>query len=130
LNPSAVPQIAAPEPFIVNVPLLNVALPAVPTEPTSESFQPDGRPLVGAGVTVRSRPLLTVKLPEFPVMVRFTVPVVAVLLAVSVSVLELLVLAGLKLAVTPAGKPEADKFTTPLNPFCPLMLIVVVPLVP
>jgi hypothetical protein len=47
---------------------------------------------------------------------------VAVLLAVSVKVLEfvgLVVLAGLKEAVTPAGKPEegAAKLTLPVKPF-------------
>jgi hypothetical protein len=70
------------------------------------------------------------KLPEVPVMVTVTVPVVAVPLAVSVSVL--VVVAGFVLndAVTPLGKPEADRLTLPLNPFCGVTVIVLVPLVP
>jgi hypothetical protein len=70
------------------------------------------------------------KLPEVPVMVTVAVPVVAVLLAVSVSVL--VVVAGLVLndAVTPLGRPEADKVTLPLKPFCGVTVIVFVPAVP
>ena len=54
------------------------------------------------------------------VTVTFTAPVVAVLLAVRVSV-ELplpgaAMEAGLKLAVTPAGNPEADSATAELKP--------------
>jgi hypothetical protein len=74
-----------------------------------------------------------VKLPEVPVIVRVTAPVVAVLPAVSVSVLEfvgLVVLGGLKEAVTPAGKPEADKLTLLLKPFCGVTETVLVPLAP
>ena len=56
-------------------------------------------------------------MPDAPVTVRTTVPVAAVLLAVSVNVLVLVVLLGLKNAVTPVGKPEADKLTVPLKPF-------------
>ncbi len=52
-----------------------------------------------------------------PVMVTVTVPVVAVPLAVSVNVLVLAVLLGLKDAVTPLGRPDADKLTLLLKPF-------------
>lgn len=58
-----------------------------------------------------------VKLPEVPVMVTVNVPVVAVPPAVRVSVLVLVVLLGLKDAVTPVGRPEADKLTLALKPF-------------
>jgi len=68
--------------------------------------------------------------PEVPVMVTVAGPVVAVLLAVSVSVLVLVVLAGLKLAVTPAGKPEADRLTLPVNPLVGVTVMVLVPLPP
>ena len=71
-----------------------------------------------------------VKLPEVPVMVTVTVPVVAVPLAVSVKVLVLVVLLGLNDAVTPLGRPDADKLTLPLKPFCGVTVIVLDPLAP
>lgn len=57
------------------------------------------------------------RVPLVPVTVIFEVPTVAVLDAVRVSVLVPVVEAGLKLAVTPAGKPLAASATVPLNPF-------------
>jgi len=76
-----------------------------------------------------------VKLPDTPVMVTVTVPVVAVPLAVSVNVLLLAVLLlavllGLNDAVTPLGRPDADKLTLPLKPFCGVTVITLVLLVP
>jgi hypothetical protein len=70
------------------------------------------------------------KLPDVPVMVTVAVPVVAVLLAVNVNVL--VVVAGFVLndAVTPLGRPDADKVTLPLKPFCGVTVIVLVPAVP
>ena len=84
----------------------------------------------GAALTVREMAAVWVKLPEVPVMVTLTVPVVAVPLAVSVNVLVLVVLVGLNKAVTPLGRPEADKPTLPLKPFCGVTVIVLVPLAP
>ena len=74
--------------------------------------------------------MVFVKLPDVPVMVAVTVPVAAVLLAVSVNVLVLVVLLGLNDAVTPLGRPDADKLTLPLKPFCGLTVIALVPVVP
>ena len=71
-----------------------------------------------------------VKLPEVPVMVTGTVPVVAVLLAVKVNVLVAVAGFGLNDAVTPLGRPDADKLTAPLKPLCGETVIVLVPLVP
>ena len=71
-----------------------------------------------------------VKLPDEPVTVTVTVPVAAVLLAVSVKVLVLAVLPGLNDAVTPLGKPEADKLTLLLKPFSGVTVMVLVPVVP
>jgi hypothetical protein len=71
-----------------------------------------------------------VKLPEVPMIVTVTVTVDAVLLAVSVNVLVLVVLVGLNVAVTPLGRPEAEKLTLPLKPFCGVTVMVLVPLVP
>jgi hypothetical protein len=70
------------------------------------------------------------KLPEVPVIVTVAAPVVAVLLAVSVRVLVAVAGFVLNDAVTPLGKPEADKLTLPLNPFCGVTVIVLVPAVP
>jgi len=71
-----------------------------------------------------------VKLPDEPVTVTVTVPIAAVLLAVSVNVLVLVVLLGLNDAVTPPGKPDADKLTLPLKPFCGVTVMVLAPLAP
>src|SRR6266851_4463158 len=71
----------------------------------------------GGACTVRETVVLFVKLPDEPVTVTVTVPVVAVLLAVSVNVLLLAVLLGSNDAVTPLGRPEADKLTLLLKPF-------------
>jgi hypothetical protein len=79
---------------------------------------------------VSERVAALVNVPDVPLMVTVDVPVVAVALAVSVNVLVLVVLLGLKEAVTPLGRPEADKFTLPVNPFCALTVIVLVPTVP
>src|SRR5260370_41863105 len=70
------------------------------------------------------------KFPEVPVSVTVACPVVAVLLADSVSLLVPVVLLGLKDAPTPLGRPEADKLTLLLKPFCGVMVIVLVPLAP
>jgi hypothetical protein len=71
-----------------------------------------------------------VKLPEVPVMVTVTVPMLAVLFAVSVNMLAVFAGFGLNDAVTPLGRPEADKATFPLNPFREVIVIVLVPLAP
>jgi hypothetical protein len=67
------------------------------------------------------------KEPETPVMVTVLVPVVAVLLAVNVSVLVLV--AGLLLndEETPVPRPVAAKVTPPLKPLDGVMVIFVVP---
>jgi hypothetical protein len=79
---------------------------------------------------VREIVVLFVKLPDVPVTVTVTVPVVAVLLAVRVSVLVPAVLLGLNNAVTPLGRPDADKLTLLLKPFCGVTVMVLVPVVP
>jgi hypothetical protein len=77
--------------------------------------------------TVREIVVVLVKLPDTPVTVTGTVPVVAVLLAVNVNVLLLGVLLGLNDAVTPLGRPDADKLTLLLKPFCGVTVIVLAP---
>lgn len=61
--------------------------------------------------------VVIVRLPEVPVTVTVDVVSAAELAAVNVSVLALVVLAGLKAAVTPVGRPEALRATVPLNPY-------------
>lgn len=79
---------------------------------------------------MREIEVVWVKLPEVPVMVTVTMPVVAVGLAVSVKMLVAVAGFGLKDAVTPLGKPEADKLTLPLKPFCGVTVTVLVPFAP
>ena len=55
------------------------------------------------------------------------VPVVAVPLAVKVSVLDVVLLVGLNDAVTPLGRPEALKATLPVNPLSGLTVTVLLP---
>ena len=71
-----------------------------------------------------------VKVLDEPVTVTVTVPVAAVLLDASVNVLVVAVLLGLNDAVTPLGRPDADKLTLLLKPFCGLTVMVLAPLVP
>jgi len=77
---------------------------------------------------VRERVVVFVKLPEVPMMVTVKVPVVAVPPAVSVLVFA--VMLGLNDAVTPLGRPDADKLTLALNPFCGVTVSVLAPLAP
>lgn len=81
-------------------------------------------------VTVRLTEVVAVRLPDVPVMVTVDVPVAAVALAVRVKVLVVVAGFGVKVAVTPLGSPEALKVTLPLNPFCGVTVMVLVPLVP
>jgi hypothetical protein len=85
---------------------------------------------LGAGTTVKEMIVVLVKPPEVPLTVTVAFPVGVVLDAVSVKTLLLAALPGLNEAVTPLGKPEADKLTRPPNPPCPAMLTVLVPLAP
>jgi hypothetical protein len=89
---------------------------------------------VAAAVMVRDTVAVCVTPPPVAVTVTVAVPVVAVLLAAKVSV-ELplpgaAIDAGLKLAVTPVGNPEAESDTAELNPPLIVVEIVVLPEVP
>jgi len=79
---------------------------------------------------VRETVAVVVKLPEEPVIVTVTVPIVAVPVADRVK--RLLVVAGFvpKLALTPLGRPDAVKFTLPLKPLRGLIVMVVEPTAP
>ena len=63
-------------------------------------------------------------------MVTPALPTAALPERVSVNVLLDVVLAGLNDAVRPLGRPEADKLTLPLKPFCGVMLMVLHPVLP
>lgn len=68
--------------------------------------------------------------PEVPVIVTVKVPAVAVLLAASVTTLVEVVGLVPNLAVTPEGRPEADKVTLPVNPPEGVTVTVLFPLLP
>ena len=63
-------------------------------------------------------------------MVKMTVPVAAVPLAVRVNLLLPVAGFGLKDAVTPPGNAEVLRLTLPLNAFTGFTVIVVLPAVP
>jgi hypothetical protein len=79
---------------------------------------------------VRVIVVVFVRPPDVPVTVSKDIPVVAVPLAVSVKVVVDVAGFGLKEAVTPLGSPEAEKLTSPVKPFCGVMLMVLGSLVP
>src|SRR6266581_4039748 len=79
---------------------------------------------------MRETVVVFVKLPDEPVTVSMTVPVVAVPLAVSVNVLVLAVLLGLNDAVTLLRRPDVTNLTLPLKPFCGVTVMVLAPLAP
>jgi hypothetical protein len=79
---------------------------------------------------VRETVVVFVRLADEPVTVTVTVPVAALLLAVSVNVLVLAVLLGLNDAVTPLGRPDAERLTLPLKPFCGVTVMMLAPLAP
>ena len=92
------------------------------TDADSEKF--------GGGVTVKLIVVVWVKLPETPVMVTVTVPVVAVPLAVSVR--TLVAVAGFvpNAAVTPVGRPVAESVTLPVKPPVSAIVIKLAPAAP
>ncbi len=79
---------------------------------------------------MRATIVVLVRVPDVPVIATVAEPAVAVPLAVRVSVLVAVAGLGLKDAVTPLGRPEADKLTLSLKPFCGVIVIVLVALLP
>jgi hypothetical protein len=79
---------------------------------------------------VRVTVVVLVNAPEIPAIVTVAGPVAAVFEAVNVKTLEAVVELGLKEAVTPLGRPEADRSTVPLKPFCGAIVTVTFPAVP
>jgi hypothetical protein len=70
--------------------------------------------------TPRLRVVVAVWVPDVPVIVSVYWPTGAEPLAVSVRLLFPVVGFGEKEAVMPLGKPETERFTLPVNPYCGL----------
>lgn len=68
--------------------------------------------------------------PEVPLTITLYFPGGVFWLALRTKELELLVVDGLKVAVTPAGRPVADNCTFPLKPFSPMTRILLLALPP
>src|SRR5690349_22388269 len=121
---TAVTPLGSPEADRLTLPLKPfcaatvTVLVAVPPCRTVNAAGNADKPKVGTGVTVRAIVVVVTTFPDVPIMVTFTVPAAAVLPAVNVNVLVVVVLVGRKTAVTPLGRPDADKSTVPLKPFC------------
>lgn len=69
----------------------------------------------GVPVMVSAIRSVLVRVPEVPVIVRVDAEPAAEMLATTVRMLEVVALAGLNDAVTPAGNPETLRFTAPLK---------------
>lgn len=79
-----------------------------------------------AAATVNVIDAIGLRPPDVPVTLNAVVPIAAVLSAKRVSMLFVVVPGGLKEAVTPGGKPEAERTTLPAKPFFPTTVIVLV----
>lgn len=108
-----------------------VLLPLVPCFTVKLDGDADSEKFGAAGaLTVKLIDVVWLRVPEVPVIVTVEVPVVAVLLALNVTTLEDVVGFVPKLAVTPAGSPDADKLTLPVNPPLGVTVMVELPLLP
>ena len=102
----------------------------LPPRTRLKEFGEAERAKFGGDTTVRETVVLRDNSPDAPVTATVNVPSAAALLAVSVSVLAPVVLLGLNAAVTPMGRPAAERPTLPLNPFSGLTVITLVPFAP
>ena len=84
---------------------------------------------VAAGTIMSEMFVWLDKLPDAPVIVTEKVPTAALASAVNVTVLDDGSDGGLNTAVRPVGKPDAEKLTAPLNPFCGVTVMTLPPLV-
>lgn len=98
--------------------------------PTSASTHGAGNPGGADAVTVSVREVEFVKLPDVPLIVTVTLPVLAVLFAASVMVVLVAVGFVANVAVTPPGSVPVESVTLPLKPFCGVTDTVLVPLPP
>ena|ERR1039457_2619583 len=79
-------------------------------------------------VTVMLTAAVALSAPDVPVTTAAYVPATAVVLAAKVTVLLLVVVAGLKTAVTPVGNPVAVSKTVPVNPLAGVTVSVLLAL--
>jgi hypothetical protein len=118
----------------LNPPVLVMVIVLVPLAPCVTVTEVGDAATVKLGVavefTVSASVVVAIKLPEVPVIVTVADPVVAVLLAVSVSTLVPVVGFVPNAAVTPVGRPDAARVTLPVNPPTSVTVIVLVPLPP
>jgi hypothetical protein len=92
---------------------------AAPEPPGVRSTSPGAVAMEKLGVLmVRLNVVELVVDPDTPVRVTTTGPGIALATAARVSVLELVVGLGEKEAVTPLGRPDADRVTLLENPYC------------
>jgi hypothetical protein len=108
-----------------------VLLPAVPCLTVKLDGDADSEKFgVAVALTVNEIDVVWLRDPETPVIVTDEVPVVAV--PDAVKVIPLLPVVGFvpKLAVTPAGNPEADRLTLPVNPPEGVTVTVLLPVPP
>ncbi len=124
-SPEAV-SVTLPENPLTGV-MVMVLVPLAPPCAMVTAFGEADRLKFGGAFTVRLSGVVFVSAPDVPVIVTATVPVAAVALAVKVSVLVVVAGLGLNAAVTPLGKPDAERVTLPLKPFNGVMVIVLVP---
>ena len=135
---AAVTPVGRPEATRVTLPVNpfapTTAIVDVPLDPWTTVRDPGEAVSVklGGGAVIVSGIVMVAHEPsEIPVMVIVAGPTVAVLLAVSVRTLEPVEVGfGANDAVTPLGRPEADRVTLPVNPFAGTTWTVSVPVDP
>lgn len=114
-------------------PFCGVMVMVLVTEPPGVTLTLAGvaaRTNAGAPVIVNVSRAVLVRVAEVPVIVMVDVDAAAELLAIKVSVLVVIALAGLNDAVTPAGNPAIARLTALAKPCCAFTVIVVTPLAP
>lgn len=116
----------------VKAPVGTTLMAEVPLPPASTvTFEgEDERVNPVAGATVRASVAAIEMPPETPVMVVVNVPAAAEALAVNVSLLVVVALAGLNDDVTPVGNPAMVRFTALAKPFTGVTVMVLVADVP
>ena len=85
---------------------------------------------LGEAPTVIAIVVLLLIVPALPVIVTVEVPGAAFVEALNVSVVVRVAVAALNVAVTPVGRPAAEKVTVPLKPLRGVTVIALAPLPP